>query len=113
MVVEKNNVKVKLDMKKLNQIGASVICAMSVLLSFSANAFADDKLTPAESKLLNESIKICLSDAKEDKVTSDELIDYLVICVTDELEINDGKQMTQDHLVKVLKQSKLVKPIIG
>lgn len=81
----------------------SVVFFLPVL---SINATQQSSIDP---DLLNEMVNICISEAKEDEVVQKNLMNYLIVCVQEELTANNIEGLSYDQLVIILKQSKNIK----
>jgi len=65
------------------------------LASISTVTFADDaELEQAPATYIQSLIAMCKEDAVEDDVPADELKDYLLECVNDDLSANDYNTIT-------------------
>lgn len=82
-------------------LGAAVI----TLVTMSYSSTANETTAKADQDLLNEIASRCMAEAKEDQVAKEELIDYLALCINDELELNNFKTLTREEIVKLVKQS--------
>lgn len=82
---------------------------LAIVLSFSALSENSEQNNSNDLKLAKEFLSVCISDAKEDEIEVSELIDYLVVCINDELEANDNNILSYTQIIELIKKSKLVK----
>lgn len=86
-----------------------VYFTIGVFISFSAISGNVEHDKSTELKLAKEYLRVCISDAKEDEVLDQNLLDYLAICINDELEANGNDSLSYDQIIKLIKRSKLIK----
>ncbi len=70
------------------------LIAVTTLVLFGLSVHAEDVvLTDAPKDFIEQSIADCKTYAVEDEVPADEVENYLLVCVNDELEANDYNKL--------------------
>lgn len=96
-------------MKNIFKSYKRLFAMLAIVLSFSALSENSEQNNSNDLKLAKEFLSVCISDAKEDEIEVSELIDYLVVCINDELEANDNNILSYTQIIELIKKSKLVK----
>ncbi|WP_448211912.1 hypothetical protein [Colwellia sp. MEBiC06753] len=89
-------------MNKLKVLSLATIFTVIGMTTSVANAEA----VKADQEMLNDIFEICQSDAQEDEVGADMLVEYIVQCITEDLEANNFEPISKAELVKFI-QTKL------
>lgn len=79
----------------------SYVMLLALALPFAAVA-EDETPVNAPQEVIAEAVQSCKSYAQEDEVSDTELMDYLLLCVNDELEMAGFNLITLSDLAKIV-----------
>jgi hypothetical protein len=70
----------------MNKVSQTLIVATVLALSVATNVVAEDDVVHASAETVKEFTEMCVSWANDDGVDNEDLYDYVLKCVNDELE---------------------------